>query len=103
MSELVFVYVPCPSKKVALSISKALVKEKLVACANIHESFSVYEWKGSLVSEKEFVIVAKTLGEKFLSVESLVKKLHPYSVPCICCFSVKANKEYYDWVFEQLT
>lgn len=99
---LLFVYIPCPSEKAAIKLSKSLLKEKLIACSNIHKTRSLYNWNKKQVDKSEFVVLAKTVPNKFSKIKSFVKKLHPYSVPCISSFKGDANKEYVDWVSKEV-
>ena len=52
----------------------ALVKKRLIACANIFPINSMYWWKGKIVNYKESVIIAKTLEKNFKKVINEVKK-----------------------------
>mgnify|MGYP006304187243 CR=1 FL=1 len=96
---MIIAYIPCGSEEEAEKISEALVKEKLIACANIYQSKSIYEWQGELKREGEWTIFAKTLPEKFEKIEKRVKELHSYELPCIIAMPIQeGNKTYLDWV-----
>jgi len=96
-------YIPCPSEAEALKISETLVKQGLIACANVFKSRSVYSWKGKLENTDEWVIVAKTLPEKLDGLRAKVKELHSYETPCIVSFSAAdSNAEYLGWVKKQV-
>mgnify|MGYP001618079311 CR=1 FL=1 len=91
------VYFTTKDKKEAEKIGKALIEKKLIACVNIFPITSFYVWKGKLVKDKEYAIIAKTtVGFKI--VEKAIKKLHSYKIPCICKYDVVVNKEYEKWV-----
>ncbi|MCR4368638.1 MAG: divalent-cation tolerance protein CutA [archaeon] len=94
---MIILYVPCPSKKEAVNISRALINVGLIACANIVPSTSIYEWKGKLVFGKEFIIHAKTSAKKFGAAKKFVRSLHSYECPAILKIFAKANKEYVQW------
>lgn len=96
MKKMVIIYCPCKNKTEAKNISKQLVKKKLIACANIIESESIYCWKNKLCNEKEAIIIAKT--NKAKEAEKLIKKLHSYEIPAIIKINAKANKEFEKWV-----
>jgi len=100
---LTLAYVPCASEKEARNISKILAEEKLVACANIVKSESMFNWEGELENSDEWIILAKTLPSKFKEVSTRVLELHSYDVPCILGIPIKeVNEEYLNWVKEQL-
>ena len=100
---LIIAYVPCGSEKEAEKISKVLVEEKLAACANIIESDSIFEWKKKPKRAKEWVILAKTVPEKFERLKARVERIHTYETPCILAIPVvDANDKYADWVRKQV-
>lgn len=99
---MIFIYITNPTKKIAKKISKHLLKERLIACANIYESESLYWWKNKITEDNEFTIIAKTTEDKFEKVKKEVKKIHPYKVPCIVKIPVSPNKEYLDWLKKEV-
>ena len=55
------VYVTASSRAEALAIGKALVGERLAACANVLDGVaSVYRWQGKIVEDAEAVLIVKT-------------------------------------------
>jgi len=91
---MILLYITSSSKEEAEKISNNLLDEKLIACANIIESKSVFNWKGKRENSKEFIIFAKTSEEKSSDAEKRIKELHSYEVPCIIRVLVSANNEY---------
>lgn len=97
------IYSTFPSKEEADKISKILIKEGLVACANIFNSNSFYKWNNQICDDNEFILIMKTSEDKIIKVKKIIKKHHPYEVPCIIDFNVNLNKEYSDWLGDQLS
>src|SRR5262245_16253983 len=96
---VVMIYVPCGSDEEASRIAAALLDARLIACANIYESRSIYRWDGRLTDERESVLICKTTAERAADVEQRVLELHSYQVPCVLRLeTVHANKAYADWV-----
>ena len=96
---MITIYVTCSDSKEARKIAKHLLKEKLIACANVFPVESLYNWKGKLHDEKETALFCKAKKSDFTDVETAVKKLHSYEVPCIVAFDWTAsNKDYAKWV-----
>ena len=84
-------------------ISINLLDRKLIACANIFPINSLYKWENKIEDTKEMVIIAKSVKEKFKEIENEVKKIHSYKVPCIVMIEIsKTNKEYLDWVKDEV-
>lgn len=98
----IFVYVTNPDEKVAKRIANHLLKKRLVACANIFPVDSAYWWKGKIENEEEYVLIAKTKKGNWEKVKREIKKIHPYSVPCITKINVSANKEYEKWLIKEV-
>lgn len=94
------IYVTFPNKKTAKQISKKLVKEKLVACANIHSTDSVFIWKGKLEDTKEYIAVLKTKTKLINKIIKRIKELHPYECPSIEFMKIRANKDFLKWIDE---
>lgn len=95
---LVLIYITNPTEKEAKKIAKHLLDKKLIGCANIFPISSLYWWKGKIVDEKEFVLIAKTGEANFEKVKTEVEKIHSYTVPCIIRIPASANKKYFDWI-----
>ena len=92
-------YITSKDEKEAKQIAKVLVKEKLVACVNIHSIDSVYEWKGKIEDGNEVVMIAKTTDDLVYEAMEKVKELHSYDCPCILVIPVEtANKEFVEWM-----
>lgn len=95
----VFVYMTCQDLDEARKIAKHLLEKKLIACANIFPVRSLFWWEGRIEECNEFVMIVKTKAEKFKELREEVKKIHSYSIPCICSFVVEeGNREFLDWI-----
>ena len=76
MKGIKFFYITCPKKKEAHKIASFLVKNKLVACANIINNVdSVFTWKGKVIKSKEILIVGKTMNKHVQKIIKNVKKI----------------------------
>ena len=95
---MILAYITSKDKEEAKSIAKHLLEKKLIACANIFPIESLYWWKNNIEEEDEFVLIAKTLKEKFNEVKEEVKRIHSYSTPCILKIETEANLEFLEWV-----
>ena len=104
MTDLCTVYVTYPNEDTALSISKLLVQQKLVACANIlPEIISLYEWKGEVVHETETAVLYKTDKCLFEPLNAYLNRHHPYDVVCCVLWSVEQSDPLYDqWVTQTI-
>jgi periplasmic divalent cation tolerance protein len=99
---MILIYCPCKDREEAKRIAKSLLGKKLIACANIVQSDSIYCWKNKLCSEKEAIAIFKTTEKKSAAAEKETKKLHSYELPAIIKINAKANKEFEKWVDGQI-
>jgi len=102
-ADYVSVYMTTESEDVAVHISTSLVRERLVACANVNTGTrSIYEWEGVLQLDNEVSVVMKTTADKAGKIIERVKEMHSYEVPCVT-FSpiVDGNPDYLAWVSKQ--
>lgn len=98
MSRVTLVYITNPSRAAAVKLARQLLSRRLIACANIHRSRSLYHWRGKLVDETEYILVGKTLPANVPTLRQAVRALHPYQVPCLLTFTAEANAAYAAWV-----
>ena len=99
MAFLLF-YVTYPDEDTARKISEQLVEKRLAACANIFPINSAYWWEGAVVQEGECVSILKTRLELEAELELALLAIHPYQVPCLLRFEVRANTAYENWIQE---
>jgi periplasmic divalent cation tolerance protein len=94
------VYMTASSREEARKIGRALVEERLAACANVIDGMeSTYWWQGQLTEDREAVLIAKTRAELLPALTERVKALHSYSVPCVVALPILAgNPAYLDWL-----
>ncbi|MBC7104475.1 MAG: divalent-cation tolerance protein CutA [Firmicutes bacterium] len=100
MEGFVLIYITAQDREQALELARALVAERLVACANVvPQIFSFYWWEGRLCEEQEALILAKTTAEKCQEVVARVRELHTYQVPAVLCLPVAGgNADFLEWV-----
>lgn len=99
------VFVTCPNRRVAETIGRTLVEERLAACANIIPGLtSVYRWQGKICRDQEVLALLKTRRSCFPRLASRVRELHPYTVPAIVALPVAlGSPAYLAWVAESTT
>lgn len=100
---MILILTTTDKKSLAQKIGKALLKEKLVACASILPMESSYWWKGKIVNAKEFQLILKTKEENFTKVEKVIKALHTYELPEVISINIeKAGKDYLTWIDSEI-
>ena len=95
------VLVTCPSLALARKIARAVVEQRLAACANVVRSpvESFYTWKGKLESAREHLLLIKTTAQRLSPLEREVKRLHPYDLPEFIAFPItEGSPAYLSWL-----
>lgn len=99
-------YVTCPSHEVAANIANQLLVEKLIGCANIIPGMqSMYWWNEKIETSSECILLLKSpqSDDANKKIESRIKELHPYEVPCIMSVKIDSiNSEYENWLVQSL-
>jgi periplasmic divalent cation tolerance protein len=98
--EFRLVYMTAASRDEAKAIGRALVEERLAACANVIDGMeSIYWWQGKLSEEREAVLIAKTRAQLVPALTERVRALHSYTVPCVVALPlVGGNPAYLAWL-----
>ncbi|MDB4987303.1 MAG: CutA1 divalent ion tolerance protein [Myxococcaceae bacterium] len=92
-----------PSERVAETIARALVEERLVACVNIIPGIrSIYRWQDKVEDERELMLVMKTQAERYVDIERRVRALHPHEVcEVVALDAVSVSAPYLAWLFAE--
>lgn len=97
------VYITAGDMEEARKIGRMLVEECLAACANIFPITSIFRWKNNIEEAHEFGIIVKTKSEKVKEIESRVKELHSYEVPCVISLKIdEGSADYIKWIDESV-
>jgi periplasmic divalent cation tolerance protein len=80
---LITVYTTFPDRETAARVTRALVEERLAACANLLPIQSIYRWRGRIEETGEWAALLKTRRDLYPEVEARLRALHPYEVPAI--------------------
>ncbi len=87
----------------AKKLSRTLLEEKLIACANILPCSSIYQWQGRVEDSDEVLMILKTDIETYPLLENRLRNLHPYEEPMIVAFAVQnGSKSYLQWISKSL-
>ena len=95
-TDFIIVLVTTANKEEAEKISQTLLKEKLIACANIiNPVTSFFHWSGKIDRCEECLVVMKSRVDLFAELAQRVKGLHSYEVPEVLAFPIVAGSEAY--------
>jgi periplasmic divalent cation tolerance protein len=97
---VMLVYVTAADAEAALRIGRAVVEDRLAACANVLPGMrSLYWWAGAVQEAEEAVLILKTAEERLDDLVAAVKARHSYELPCIVALPVAAGlPAYLGWI-----
>jgi len=103
-SEPIVVLMTAANREEAGRIAEALVEANLAACVQIlPEIQSIYRWQGKIARESEVLLLAKTIREKFVELDQVVRDIHSYETPEIVALPVNAVSEpYLNWLMDTI-
>jgi periplasmic divalent cation tolerance protein len=100
---IVFLYTTVPNKATAISLARALLEKRLIACANFTCGNSLYFWEEIIKEEEEFFLLMKTSQSLVKKIKKTILLLHPYKIPCLVEINIKnLNPAFADWVLNQI-
>ncbi len=93
-----------PNMDAALTLVRALVEERLVACGSaLPGAISQYYWQGELCKEQETVVLLKTTPKNLSAIEARFSSLHPFEVPEMLTFTPdQISLPYRNWMHQEL-
>jgi periplasmic divalent cation tolerance protein len=91
-------------KQQAGDMAAVLLKERLIACAQISGPItSTYWWKDEIITSTEFLLSMKTLSGHYEQIEKAIKAKHSYEVPEIIGVSIsEISDDYRQWLKKEL-
>ena len=97
---IVTVYATFPSGDEAGRIARALVEERLAACANILGACrSIYRWNGAIEEGEEVPALFKTRADLAGPLIARLAELHGYEVPAAVVWPISgALDSYAGWI-----
>jgi len=103
-TQCIVILVTTKDKKEAQKIARALLEEKLIACANIISGVdSMFWWQGKIDSSKEVLLVLKSKKNNFNKISIAVKKSHSYQTPEIIALPIiNGSEDYLKWINSSL-
>ena len=100
MSPYIVVFMTVSDKKEATKIAHSLLKERLIACANIVGPVSsLFWWEGKIDKASEFLVIMKSRKSLFKKLSEKVKELHSYEVSEVIAFPITEGlPSYLNWL-----
>ncbi len=104
MTEALIVFTTFANEADAARVTRVLVEERLIACANLLPGArSIYRWEQGVRDESEIVVLMKTRKQDWTALLSRLHDLHPYSTPeCVAVRIAAGAPKYMAWLEDAL-
>ncbi|SDB49418.1 divalent-cation tolerance protein CutA [Belnapia rosea] len=101
---ILWVYVTAADAAEAHRIGRALVEERLAACANLLPGHTaIYRWEGAIQEDAEAALILKTPASRFEALRARIRALHSYALPSILALpAADGDAEFMAWVRAQV-
>ncbi len=102
MTDKLLVMTLCGSRREAQAMAGALLRQRLIACANLGGPVeSRYRWQGREERAREYPLLLKTTRARFTQVEREIRRRHSYQVPEIVALEIaRGSAAYLRWMAE---
>lgn len=102
--QVLVVLVTAPTMDEAARLGRALVEERLAACANLVPGIrSIYRWQDVMQDDAEVLLVIKTTGSMWHKLQQRVAELHSYQTPEVLALPVEHGAPaYLHWLGGQV-
>ncbi len=103
--QAVLLYSTAGSEDEARGIARALIGERLAACVNLLPGMeSFYHWKGTVESDREIVVLAKTRPDLAEAARRCIQEHHSYECPCVVVLPIiGGHPPFLDWISSETT
>lgn len=97
-------YTTFSSKAEAEELVEILLKEELIACANIlPEVTSLFRFNGEVKKTSETVAILKSDQKALEKIREVYKLKHSYDTPCLLALDiVNGDPDFLSWLTEQI-
>ncbi|MGH3318845.1 MAG: divalent-cation tolerance protein CutA [Streptosporangiaceae bacterium] len=91
------------SREEASRLSRAVVDERLAACAKVLGPISsTYWWEDTVDVDEEWLVLINAPSDRYEPLAAYLTREHPYDVPEILAFPVVAGgRDYLAWVSDE--
>ena len=97
---MLIVLTTTPNEKEAESLARKIIEAKLAACVQVLPQMkSFYFWENAVQTDSEYLLLIKTVPEKYDELEKFIQSNHSYDVPEIVALRAeKVSENYFKWL-----
>jgi periplasmic divalent cation tolerance protein len=103
LTDILLVLTTLATQADAHALGRAMVGQRLAACAQIQAIESIYRWQGAVRQEPEWRLLLKTTAARYPALQVALRARHPYELPAIVALPCsEALPEFADWVSAEM-
>lgn len=104
MTDKIVVLSTCASAEEAERLARRVIDDRLAACVNVLSPVrSFYRWKGAVEDSHEWLLIIKTMRDKFDALRTALESAHTYEVPEVIAIPiVEGSPNYLSWIEQEL-
>ena len=104
MTDKIVVLSTCASAEEAERLARRVIDDHLAACVNVLSPVrSFYRWKGVIEDSAEWLLITKSVRDKFDALRAALESAHTYEIPEVIAISViEGSPSYLSWIEREL-
>ena len=88
-----------PNREEAKELIDGMLKVSLIACGQMGDISSIYDFEGKRCEDNEILVTLKTREALYDECETFIKKHHSYKVPQVIALKITdGEKDYMKWI-----
>ena len=101
---MLIVLTTTPNEEEAESLAHKIIEARLAACVQVLPQMkSFYFWENAVQTDSEYLLLIKTVPEKYDELEKFIQSNHSYDVPEIVALAAeKVSESYFKWLKDYL-
>lgn len=102
MADPLLVLTTVGTEEEANQIAAELIDRRLAACVNINRGVtSVFRWQGQIQRDSEYLLIVKTMEDRFGDVSEAIREMHSYDCPEILALNAQPGDiRFLNWLQE---
>jgi len=101
VSRILLVRTSFGSADEAARVARAMIEERLAACASLAPTHSIYRWQGRVEAEDETAVLFKTTPDHGAALRAAIAAQHSYDLPVIEAWEADVDPAAADWIYTE--
>jgi periplasmic divalent cation tolerance protein len=99
VSRILLVRTSFGSADEAARVARAMIEDRLAACASLTPTHSIYRWEGKVETDDETAVLFKTTPDRAVALRAAIAAQHSYDLPVIEAWEADVDPAVGDWIY----